>query len=105
MRRYEFADEVRQALARERFGHLDPRMPRRMEILGLKSHGETHLRIAELAGMSRRTVKSVRDLHVAGGLVAVRRFTNRVGPTRWHHIRRRGRWSSRRVPPRGCRGL
>ena len=99
MHRFEFADEVRQALAREQFGHLDPRMLRRMEILGLKSHGETHQRIAELAGMSRRTVERVLDLHVAGGLGPCGRFMSRVVPTRWHDIRRRWKWSSRRVLP------
>ena len=46
MHRFEFADEVRQTLARERFGHPDPRVQRRMEILWLKPHGETHQRIA-----------------------------------------------------------
>ena len=40
MHRFEFADEVRQTLARERFGHPDPRVQRRMEILWLKLTSE-----------------------------------------------------------------
>ena len=91
MRRFEFADEVRQTLARERFGHPDPRVHRRMELLWLKSHGETHPQIAELAGVSRRTGQRVLDLHVAGGLVAVRSFhehLNQSVPTQQCSARR-----------------
>ena len=80
-------------------------MLRRMEILGLKSHGETHQRIAELVGMSRRTVERVLDLHVAGGLGPCGRFMSRVVPTRWHDIRRRWKWSSRRVLPAWLPGM
>ena len=42
-----------------------------MEILWLKSHGETHERIAVLAEGSRRTVQRVLDIFASGGLEAV----------------------------------
>lgn len=74
MRRFEFADEQRDAIAHERFCHPNPRVQQRMEVLWLKHHGETHERIAQLAGVSRRTVQRVLDLFVAGGLEAVRQF-------------------------------
>lgn len=74
MRRFEFTDEERSAVAKDRFYHPNPRVQRRMEILWLKQHGETHERIAELAGTSRRTVQRVLDVFAAGRLEAVRQF-------------------------------
>src|ERR1700734_1632399 len=50
MRRFIFTEEVQQALAKDRYHHPDPRVQQRMEIVLLKSKGETHERIAELAG-------------------------------------------------------
>lgn len=74
MRRFDFTDEQRRAIAQDRFHHVDPRVQRRMEILWLKSQGETHERIAQLAEVSRRTVQRLLDLFAAGGLEAVRQF-------------------------------
>lgn len=74
MRRFQFPDEVSEAIAKERFYHPSPRVQRRMEILWLKQHGETHQRIAELASVSRRTVQRVLDVFAVGGLEAVRQF-------------------------------
>jgi transposase len=74
MRRFEFTEEQRQTIAHERFYHPDPAVQRRMEILWLKLHGETHERIAVLTETSRRTVQRVLDLFWNGGLEAVRQF-------------------------------
>ena len=74
MRRFEFTEEQRETIGRERFYHPDPAVQRRMEILWLKLHGETHERIAVLTGTSRRTVQRVLDLFWDGGLAAVRQF-------------------------------
>lgn len=87
MRRFEFADEQLQAIAHDRFCHVDPRVQRRMEILWLKSQGETHERIAQLADVSRRTVQRLLDIFAAGGLEAVRQFheqgrVNELAPQR-----------------------
>ena len=60
MRRFVFTEEERQVIARERYYHPNPRVQRRMEILWLKSHGETHERIAELTDVGRRTVQRAR---------------------------------------------
>ena len=57
MRRLEFTEEEREVIVRERFEHPNPRVQRRMEMLWLKVHGETHERIAELTGVGRRTVQ------------------------------------------------
>lgn len=74
MRRFDFMDEQLRSIAQDRFHHVDPRVQRRMEILWLKSQGETHERIAQLAEVSRRTVQRLLDLFAAGGLEAVRQF-------------------------------
>ncbi len=74
MRRFDFTDEQLRAIAHDRFHHVDPRVQRRMEILWLKSQGETHARIAELAAVSRRTVQRLLDVFAAGDLKAVRQF-------------------------------
>ena len=74
MRRFIFTAEVQQALAKERYYHPDPRVQQRMEIVLLKSKGETHERIAELAGASRRTVQRVLDVFEKAGLEGLRTF-------------------------------
>lgn len=74
MRRFEFTEEERGVIARERYHHPNPRVQRRMEMLWLKCHGETHERIAELAGVGRRTVQRVLDAFETGRLDAVRSF-------------------------------
>jgi transposase len=74
MRRFEFTEEERNTINHERYHHPDPNVQRRMEILWLKAMGETHQRIAELSGTSRRTVQRVLDLFWEGRLNAVRQF-------------------------------
>lgn len=74
MRRFIFTAEVQQALAKERYYHPDPRVQQRMEIVLLKSKGETHERIAELAGTSRRTVQRVLDVFEEAGIEGLRTF-------------------------------
>jgi len=51
-----------------------------MEIQWLKGHGETHQRIAELAGVSRRTVQRILDVFAEGRLEAVRQFHEKGRP-------------------------
>lgn len=72
MRHFQFTDEEIEIIGRDRFHHPDPYVQRRMEILWLKAHGETHERISALSGRSRRTVQRVLDLYWEGGLGAVR---------------------------------
>lgn len=74
MRRFQFTDEELCVIAKDRFHHPNPRVQLRMEILWLKSHGETHERIAELAGSSRRSVQRVLDIFEKGGLEDIRQF-------------------------------
>jgi transposase len=74
MRRFIFTEEVRRALAKERYHHPDPRVQQRMEIVFLKSKGESHERIAELAGTSRRSVQRVLDVFEKNGLDGLRTF-------------------------------
>jgi transposase len=74
MRQFIFTEEVQQALAKERYHHPDPRVQQRMEIVWLKSKGEIHERIAELAGVSRRTVQRVLDVFAKEGLDGLRKF-------------------------------
>lgn len=78
MRRFQFADEELNIIRSERFEHSDLYVQRRMEVLWLKAHGETHERIAVLAGVGRATVQRVLNLYEDGGLESVRRLN-------WHH--------------------
>ena len=71
---YSFSDSVVAAVAAERYRHPDPRVQERMEILWLKSLGETHERIAVLAGVSRSTVQRTLRIYAAKGLAGVRSF-------------------------------
>lgn len=81
MRRFIFSAQERETLAKERYHHPDPRVQQRMEIVWLKSQRETHQRIAELAGVSRRTVQRVLDLYAADGLDGLRKFEWRGQPS------------------------
>ena len=74
MRHFEFPTTILDEIERDRFGHADPLVQRRMEVLWLKAHGQTHIEIAKLAGVSRATVQRLLDLYETGGLSAVRRF-------------------------------
>lgn len=74
MRHFEFSRDVLAGIEWDRFWHSNPPVRRRMEVLWLKAHGETHVRIAELAGVSRATMQRVLDLYEEGGLEAVRTF-------------------------------
>jgi transposase len=74
MRQIEFSPDVLSEIERDRFKHVEPAVQRRMEALWLKAHGETHQRIAELAGLSRPTVQRLLDTYLSGGLAAVRTF-------------------------------
>jgi transposase len=74
MRHFEFSREVLAEIERDRFRHPDPLVQRRMEVLWLKAHGETHVRIVELANLSRATVQRVLDLYEKGGIAAARTF-------------------------------
>lgn len=74
MRRFEFTEDQRRIISSERYCHPNPRVQRRMEMLWLKCNGETHERIAMLAGVNRRTVQRLLDVFETGGLEAVRNF-------------------------------
>jgi len=100
MRRFEFTEEEKQTIARERYYHPDPRVQRRMEIVWLKSQGERHERIAQLAGVGRRTVQRVLDLFEAGRLEAVRRFDYRGKPNSLEPYRESLEAEFRERPPR-----
>ncbi len=71
---YSFPETVVEAIACDRYGHPDPRVQERMEILWLKSKNESHGRIAELANVSRSTVQRTLRIFAAKGLDGVRSF-------------------------------
>ncbi|VTR94018.1 transposase : Transposase OS=mine drainage metagenome GN=B2A_06096 PE=4 SV=1: HTH_29 [Gemmata massiliana] len=71
---YSFPEAVVDAIARDRYGHPDPRVQERMEVLWLKSKGEPHGRIAELANVSRSTVQRTLRIYAAKGLDGIRSF-------------------------------
>jgi transposase len=71
---YSFPEAVVEAIARDRYHHPDPRVQKRMEILWLKSKGEPHWRIAELAHVSRSTVQRALRIYAAEGLDGVGSF-------------------------------
>jgi len=74
MRHFEFPPNIMTEIERDRFCHADPAVQRRMEVLWLKAHGETHQKIAKLAAVSRATVQRILDAYEAGSLAAVRTF-------------------------------
>lgn len=61
MRDYQFTPEILEKLHYERFHHPHPRVQQKMEVVWLKSQGLAHEQIAQLAGVTRRSVQ--RHLH------------------------------------------
>ena len=96
---YSFSDAAAEAIARERYRHPDPRVQERMEILWLKSKGETHERIAELAGVSRSTVQRTLRIYAAKGLEGVRSFGWKGQPSALTPYRSTIEEEFRRHPP------
>ena len=78
---YSFPEPVIEAIAGDRYQHPDPRVQERMEVLWLKSKGEPHERIAELANVSRSTVQRVLRIYVAKGVDGVRSFAWKGQPS------------------------
>lgn len=73
MREFSFSDDDLITIAKDRYEHPHPHVQRKMEVLWLKSHGLAHEEIADLAGVSLRTVQRYLDDYLEGGLKQVRR--------------------------------
>ena len=74
MRAFTFTDQDLTAIRHDRFHHPHPRVQQRMEVLWLKSQGLTHVEIARLADVSRRSVQRYLDDFAQGGLDTLRRL-------------------------------
>src|SRR3954451_17697554 len=73
MRDFSFSNDDLKAIALDRYEHPNPHVLRKMEVLWLKSHGLPHQQIADLAGVSLRSVQRYLDDYLEGGLKQVRR--------------------------------
>ena len=73
MREFFFSDDDLKAIAKDRYEHPHPHVQRKMDVLWLKSHGLPHQQIADLAGVSLRTVQRHLNDYLEGGLKQVRR--------------------------------
>jgi transposase len=87
MRQFTFTPEVLNVLKHERFHHPHPRVQLKMEVLWLKSQGLTHVAIARLAGVSRRSVQRYLDEFDEGGLERIRSlcWRGKANALRAHH--------------------
>src|SRR5689334_13945512 len=73
MRAVSFTQSDLRSIQQERYGHPDPSVQRKMEVLWLKHNGITHEEIAILAGVSRRSVQRYLSDFLQGGLDEIRR--------------------------------
>ena len=73
MRAVAFSEADLEMIASERYHHPDPQVQRKMEVLWWLHHGETHERIASLAGVSRSSVHRYLTDYLEGGLDLIRR--------------------------------
>jgi transposase len=73
MREFTFTKDDLKAIGHDRYHDPHPLVQRKMEVLWLKSHGLPHQQIADLAGVSLRTVQRYLDEYLEGGLKLVRR--------------------------------
>ena len=61
-------------LQTERLHREHPRVRQRMDVLWLRAHGLTQLRVAEMLGISRHTVAEYENIYEAGGIDALKDF-------------------------------
>src|SRR3954452_9611545 len=73
MREFTFTQDDLKAIAHDRYHDPHPLVQRKREVLWLKSHDLPHQQIADLAGVSLRTVQRYLDEYLEGGLKQVRR--------------------------------
>jgi len=103
MRSVTFTENALPVIAHDPYHHPDPLVQRKMEVLWLKHHEETHARIATLAGVSRSSVQRYLTEFLHGGLDEVRRCPY-AGPTSALEAPRASLDDSFRVhPPRSVR--
>jgi transposase len=84
MRSFTFSTEVLTAIRHDRYHHPHPRVQQKREVLWLKSKGLTHETIADLAGVSRRSVQRYLDAFAAGGLARIRQLPWQGAPAALH---------------------
>jgi transposase len=72
MRTVTFSEADLEVIAYERYHYPDPQVQRKMEVLWLLHNGETHERIATLAGVSRSSVHRYLTDYLEGGLDLIR---------------------------------
>jgi transposase len=73
MRAVTFSEADLAMIAYERYHYRDPQVQRKLEVLWLLHCGETHERIATLAGVSRSSVQRYLTDYLEGGLDLIRR--------------------------------
>ena len=73
MRAVTFSEADLKTIAFERYHYPDPQVQRKMEVLWLLHQGETHARVATLAGVSRSSVHRYLTDYLEGGLDLIRR--------------------------------
>ena len=74
MRQFTFSQDILDQIRHDRYHHPHPRVQQKMEVLWLKSKGLTHADIADLAGVSPRSVQRYLDEFNQGGLDLLRRL-------------------------------
>lgn len=84
----EFTAKEKQALHYERYHHPHPKVQRKMDVLWLKSQGESHKKIAQLTGMTINTVTNHIKEYQAGGIERLKQLQyQRPGSELDKHIR------------------
>jgi transposase len=81
MRHIEFPADVLAQIDADRFGHSDPLVRRRMEVLWLKALDQPHDLIGKIASVSRATIQRLLRAYNNGGLEAVRKFDWKPHPS------------------------
>ena len=63
-----FSEEEKEKIYYERFHYSHPRVQQKMEVIWLKSQGETHQKIAQLSGIHVNTVTKYLKEYEKGGI-------------------------------------
>lgn len=69
-------------LQKQRIHHSHPRVRQRMDAVWLRAQGMTQVRVAEMLGLSRRTIAGYEKLYKTGGIEALKdcHWGSRVSP-------------------------
>lgn len=98
-----FSEEEKEKIYYERFHYPHPRVQQKMEVIWLKSQGETHQKIAQLSGIHVNTVTKYLKEYEKGGIEKLKQVNFNKPESELIHYQETIEEEFRRNPPRSIK--